>query len=204
MEFLNSLLSFFRDFFESLFSSSSIEFKKKQQLKQIAANLKTIEPQLYRQDGFLLPAFPTALYQMFQFIVPISELLSSTIACTDKRVAEKNRDFLIEVALTNEQKELRKSFIYSERTKALIANTVSTEHLIEEQGKHFGQFLKILESPTLKNQGVLIEKIFCLNDFCQFDFNGFFSNFDPAFKTHSGQTTTVDNPSFKPLEVAEV
>ncbi|HKL85159.1 MAG TPA: DUF5312 family protein, partial [Treponemataceae bacterium] len=47
-------------------------------------------------------------------------------------------------------------------------------------------------------------KIFCLNDFCQFDFNGFFSNFDPAFKTHSGQTTTVDNPSFKPLEVAEV
>lgn len=204
MEFLNSLLSFFRDFLESLFSSSSIEFKKKQQLKQIAANLKTIEPQLYRQDGFLLPAFPTALYQMFQFIVPISELLSSTIACADKRIAERNRDFLIEVALTNEQKELRKSFVYTERTKALIANTVSTELLIEEQGKHFGQFLKILESPTLKNQGVLIEKIFCLNDFCQFDFNGFFSNFDPAFKTHSGQTTTVDNPSFKPLEVAEV
>lgn len=204
MEFLNSLLSFFRDFLESLFSSSSIEFKKKQQLKQIAANLKTIEPQLYRQDGFLLPAFPTALYQMFQFIVPISELLSSTIACADKRIAERNRDFLIEVALTNEQKELRKSFVYTERTKTLIANTVSTELLIEEQGKHFGQFLKILESPTLKNQGVLIEKIFCLNDFCQFDFNGFFSNFDPAFKTHSGQTTTVDNPSFKPLEVAEV
>ena len=204
MGFLNSLLVIFRDFLEALFSSSSIEYKRKQQLKQIHTSLKTIEPQLYRPDGFLLPSFPTALYQMFQFLAPISELMNASIASTDKRIAEKNRDFLIEIALTEDQKNVRKSFLFSERKKALEINTSTTELLIEEQGKKFAGFLKILESPAIKSQGVFIEKIFCLNDFCKFDFNGFFTNFDPAFKAHIGLDTTVGNPSFKPVEVAEI
>lgn len=152
----------------------------------------------------MLPSFAAALYQIYQFLTPIREILSESIASADKRASERYRNFLIDSALTEEQQNLRSSFLYKERVKALVASNNSPDKIIEEQGKQFAKFLKILENPPIQQVSQLIEKIFCLNDFCQFDYNSFFANFDPAFKTHKGQESTVENPSFKPVEVAEI
>ncbi|MCD1654381.1 DUF5312 family protein [Treponema zuelzerae] len=205
MSLLNALFAFLKELVETLFaSSSSPEQKKRHDLKQLQLKIKEIDPPLYRPDGFLLASFPAALYQMYQFIAPIREILSATLASTDKRISEKYRDFLIESSLATEQLALRRTFLYQERIKALIASHLSPERVIEEQAKQFSQFIKALDTPQVQQSSRLIEKLFCLHDFCQFDFNSFFANFDPAFKTHAGQDTTVENPSFKPVEVAEI
>ena len=121
MGFINTLLVFFKDFFESLFSSSSPEYKKKQQLKQLTSILKTAEAPLWRQDGFLLPAFPATLYQIAQFLQPIKAILDATIASSDRRAAERYRDYLLELALTDEQRVDRKSFTLAGRAEGLVA-----------------------------------------------------------------------------------
>lgn len=204
MGFLDTVLSFFRDFLESLFSSSSPEYKKKQQLKLLSAELKAIEPPIYRQDGFILPAFPATLYQASQFLQPVKETLNATVANPDKRIAERCRDYLIELAMTDEQRAQRKSFTFSERNKALIAQPQPPDRVIEEQGKRFAQFLKLMDSTSIRQVGIILQKIDFLVAFCQFDFNSFFAFFDPAFKAHEGQDTTVVSPSFNAIEVTEV
>jgi hypothetical protein len=204
MAFLDTLLGFLQDLLESLFKSSSPEVKKKYQLKQMVSTLKTVEPPIYRQDGVLLSAFPASLYQIYQFLQPIQEIMKATIHNADKRVADHYRDYLIELALSPEQRAIRKSFLFTERSSTLIAQKMPPEKVIEEQGKQFSSFLKILDSQTMKQVGLLLDKIDALADFCDFDFNSLFSYFDPAFKIHTGKDITVETPSFHTVEVAEI
>ena len=204
MSFLNTILVFLQDFIESLFSSSSPEYKKKHQLKEFSIQLKSANPPLFRQDGFLLPSFPTTLFQVSHFLQPIRETLYNTVASQDKRTADKYRDYLLELALTNEQRAVRKTFTFAERSSAIVAEKTPVEKIIEEQGKQFSQFMKVLDSSSIRRAGLLLEKLDALSDFCQFDFNSFFSYFDPAFKAHCGQDSTVESPSFHAVEVVEV
>jgi hypothetical protein len=204
MGFLESLADLVQDFFQSLFSSSSPEYKKKKQLKQLTNTIKSVDPPIWRPDGTLLPSFPLTLYQACQFLQPVRETLASTIASPDKRTAERYRDYLIELVLTDEQRELRKSFTLTERSIALLASTGTPEYAIEEQGKQFSQYLKLLDSSSMRQAGVLLQKLDDFTGFCLFDFNSFLAFFDPAFSAHAGKDTTVEVPSFKTVEVAEV
>ena len=204
MSFLSALMALVQDFLESLFASSSPEVKKKHQLKQLENSLRELDPPLYRQDGFLLPSFPASLYQLYQMLLPVRDALAATIASTDKRVSEKYRDYLLELVLTPEQQTLRKSFTLAERSAALANRKIPMERLIEDQGKQFGTFLKILDSKSMQQAEVLLAKVDALADFCNFDFNNLFAYFDPAFQRYTGQDTTVEAPSFHPVEVVEV
>jgi hypothetical protein len=204
MGFMNSILDFFKEMLESFFASSSPEYKKKQQLKALNATIRAIEPPIYRPDGYLLPAFPATLNQIAHFLLPVKETLIATIANSDKRVAERTRDYLIELALTPEQRETRQSFTLSERAKNLVAQKIPPERCIEDQGKRFAQFIKALDSSPIQQTCLILEKLEALADLCEFNINEFLAFFDPAFKAHSGQDTSVENPSFHPVEVAEV
>ncbi len=201
---MNTLLVFLQEFIESVFSSSSPEYKKKNQLKQLEATLKAVEPPIYRPDGFLLPAFPATLYQIHQFMLPVKETLDATIRNKDRRIAEKYRDYLLELLFTDEQRAKRKSFTYADRAAALAAEHIPAQRGIEEQGKQFVQFLKVLDTPDLHQAGALLQKLELLSDFTLFDFNNFFSYFDPAFKPHIGLDSTVTSPSFHQVEVVEL
>lgn len=204
MSFFNTLLEFVQDFIESIFASSSPELNKKHQIKQLTLTLKAIEPPIYRSEGILLPAFPASLHQINQFLQPIKETFTATLENTDHRIAERYNDYLIELILTEQQRALRKSFTFSERNTALSTQNISPELIIEEQGKQFNQYLKILDSSIIQQIGILLEKLDALIAFCQFDFNNFCSYFDPAFAPHSGKNTTVESPSFHTVEVAEI
>ena len=204
MGFLNTLFVFIQDLIESLFSSSSPEHKKKHQIKQLALQLKEAETPLWRQDGYLLPALPAALYQVSQFLQPIRVILDATITNPDRRAAERYRDYLLELALTGEQRQERRSFMLTERAEALVAQNLPPDRVIEEQGKRFAHFLKVVDSPPIRQAGIILQKLDALSDFCLFDFNNLFAYFDPAFKAHVGRDSTVDSPSFHQVEVVEV
>lgn len=201
---MQRLLEGIRDFVESLFASSSPEYKKKRQLKALAASLRAIEPPIYRQDGFLLPAFPATLYQINQFLSPLRDTLFTTIASADKRVADKTRDALFELAMSEDQRAARASFTMQERLSGMVAQRATPERVIEDQGKLFSAFIKSLDGPNMQQANALLAKIDAVVDFCEFDFNNLFSYFDPAFRAHAGQDTTVESPSFRPIEVVEV
>jgi len=204
MGFFSTVLSFIQDFLESLFASSSPEYKKKTQLKRIAQSLKTVDPPLYRPEGILLPTFPAVIYQLYQFLAPIRDILSATIGNPDRRAADRYRDFLIELSFSEEQRALRRSLTLAERSAALVAYPHGPERLIEEQGKQFAAFLKGLDAPGPRQVAGILARLDCLQDFCQFGFNSLFSYFDPAFKTYSDQDITVSSPSFHQLEVVEI
>ncbi|ULQ58699.1 DUF5312 family protein [Brucepastera parasyntrophica] len=202
MALLNDVLEFFQGIFGSVFSSSA-EHKNKQQLKQMQASLKAINPPIYRPEGILLPAFPIAVYQIYQLLMPISEILGKTIANPDRRMADRYRDFILELAMTKEQREMRKSFHFSERSAAVVSETVKPETVIENQAKKLTQFLKTLDTTSMKQAERIIDKLDVLNDFCRFDFYGFFSCFDPGFKT-AAQAGYLDKTSFRTIEVSTV
>lgn len=182
MSFLTTIFSVVQGFFEFLFASSSPEYRKKQELKQILRRVKQIQPPLYRNGGYLLPAFATALYQLQQFLQPVKKTLSASIANQDKRVSEKCRDFILETALTPEEKKLRLSLSYTNRNAELKGNT-DVSKLLENQGKQFNQYLKLLESEPFKNSAEILEKLDALKDLCDFNFQGIFIVFDPAFQS---------------------
>ncbi|OQB04648.1 MAG: hypothetical protein BWY20_00476 [Spirochaetes bacterium ADurb.Bin215] len=203
MAFLSRILEMLQGFLESIFASSSPEYKKKRQLRAMNQELRQMEPPIYQNTGILLPAFATALFQIYQFLEPVRTLFSETIASTDSRTAQHYREYLIELAMTAEQQKMRESFSFTVRAEALVAGTQTPEHTIEEQARKFSQFMKSLDVPALVQAGVLLQKLDCLHDFCSFDFNNFLALFDPAFKTHSGLETSVESPSFKAVEVVE-
>jgi len=204
MSLLESLFNFFADLFGSIFSSSSPEYKKKQALRSIQSTLKAIDPPVWKQDGTLLAPLPMALYQIFQFIQPLRDTLLKTTASQDKRQTERYREYILELSMTEAQRETRKSFTLVERANALIAQPQGSDRAIEEQGREFSAFLRTLDSPQLKQASVLLQKIDALGDFCKFGFNVFLSWFDPAFKAYSDDSTTVEAPSFHCVEVTEM
>lgn len=173
-------------------------------MRTLAQELKAIEPPIYQQEGLLLPSFASSLFQVYQFLEPIRTLLFETIANPDRRAAERNRDYLIESSMTKEQQAIKDTFTFAARSEDLVAPLIPLERIIENQGHHFSQFIKILDTPAFIQTATLLEKLDRLNDFCTFDFNNFLSYFDPAFKTHAGLETSVESPKFSSVEVTEI
>lgn len=204
MTFLSRFLAALQGFFESIFASSSPEYQKKRQLRSLSQELKAMSPPVYHQDGTLLPDFANSLYQIYQFLEPIRTLFNETLSNPDRRAAEKFRDYLIELSMTKEQQDIKQSFSLSARTEDLVATKNTPERIIENQGQHFSQFIKSLDTPSFNQTGILLERLDLLNDFCSFDFNNFLAYFDPAFKPHTGLETSVESPSFSAVEVAEL
>ncbi len=204
MTFLEDLLRIVQDFLESLFASSSPEYKKKMELRHVQTALRSINPPFWRQDGMLLPAFPATIHQMNNFLAYIREILGATVAATDKRASERFREQLFEAELPPDLGVQRDHLTYAARAQELAESSAPPPSVIEEQGKRLGQYLKQIEGATGKAAEAKVLAALALADLCDFNYNEFFSYFDPAFSTHVGQTTTVENPSFKPVEVAEL
>ena len=181
MSFVDTLISAVQNLFEFLFGSFP-ELKKKQELHKISVRLKSMLPPMYRNDGFLLPAFASALYQFFQFLQPLRKNLYATIANPDKRIADRCREFVLETALTPEEKKLRLSLLYPDRLNELLKNTKNTAAVLAEQEKKFIQYIRLTENENFKKSASVLEELFLLRDLCDFNFQGILFSFDPVFQ----------------------
>lgn len=154
--------------------------------------IKLLQPPLYKTGGFLLPAFATALYQLQQFLQPIQKTLSASISNQDKRISEKSRDFILETALSPEEKKLRLSLSYTNRYAELKGCSDVTK-LLETQGRRFTQYLKLVDTESFKKTAEILGKLDALKDLCDFNFQGIFIAFDPTyqeeFEFNSGNET---------------
>lgn len=204
MNFLEDLFRIVQDFFESVFASSSPEYRKKAELRRLQNELKAIVPPVWKGEGILLPAFPAALHQLNAFLAYAREIIDVTVSSSDKRVADHFRELLFEAELPPDTGVMRDHLTYAARSQELAEARESPTRVIEEQGKRLAQYLRQLDGQAGKQAEAKVADTLAFADLCAFNFNEFFAFFDPAFSTHIGQATTVENPSFKTVEVAEL
>ena len=179
-ELLNSLLDAIQNVVGALFFSSSPDYKRKKELRRLNAELRKLSPPLYRSDKTLLPAFATLLYQLYYYLQPVKSILEKTVASVDIRAAEKYQNLFFESALTDEQKAVKKSFAFAERSSALTSckSYEEAERIVDEQTQTFKNFLKIFEEESFKIREKNYLNLYFLMDLCNFDYASLLSYFN--------------------------
>lgn len=191
---LNVIKSFFaalQDILDSIFFSSSPEYKKKKELREIAAEIKKISPPIYRTNKTLLPPFATAVYQLYYFLQPVKHILTSTVSSLDINTSAKYQSLFFESFLSADQKKQLHTFTIDERSKAFESyrKYEESEKKIQEQTQHFKSYIKLFKSNEFQEQEHILIGLFFLADLCNFDYAALLSHFNSAI--HLENTTAV-------------
>lgn len=197
MSFFQDLLDSIKDIFLSIFFPSSPEYQVKKHLRVAELEVKKVHPPIYRSDGVILPGFPTILLQLYQQVLPLKKLLSSTLASKDLRLSCKYQDMMLESAFTAEQLEKKKAFSYERRVKVLESlDREQFEEEIQNQKKEFAMFMHSLEVEAVFSVDRKIERLLKFFDFLSFNFNKTFAKFDASFEPSIGKDVLTPNCNF--------
>ena len=205
-DFINAIITAIKDFFEGLFFPSSPEYQKKRQLKTYAAELRKLNPPLYRTGKILLPAFGALLYQLYHFLQPVKAILDKTVNSPDIRAAEKYQDIFFEAILSEEQVKQRRSFTFQERSILLSTckSYQETEHKLQEQIHGFKNFMRIFTEPAFRTREQELIKLFFLSDLCDFDYAAFLNRFNNNLQLTAGTAAPISQDNFEEVFAKDV
>lgn len=205
-DFINAIITAIKDFFEGLFFPSSPEYQKKWQLKTYAAELRKLNPPLYRTGEILLPAFGALLYQLYHFLQPVKAILDKTVNSPDIRAAEKYQDIFFEAILSEEQVKQRRSFTFQERSILLSTckSYQETEHKLQEQIHGFKNFMRIFTEPAFRTREQELIKLFFLSDLCDFDYAAFLNRFNNNLQLTAGTAAPISQDNFEEVFAKDV
>ena len=197
MSFFKELLNTVRDFFISIFYPSSPEYQLKKMLKVSELEVRKVNPPIYRGDGFVLPGFATIVLQLYQQVLPLKRMLSSTIASKDIRLYSKYSDLVLEHYFTSKQLEEKKRFTYENRARVLETLTVEQFDVeMQEQKRDFASFIHSLEIDAIFLADRKIERLLRFFDLLSFNFNKMFAKFDASFEASIGKDVLTPNYNF--------
>ena len=204
--FINTLITSIKDFFEGLFFSSSPEYQKRRQLKGYAAELKKLNPPLYHTGKILLPAFGSLLYQLYHFLQPVKAILDKTVNSPDIRAAEKYQNLFFEAILSEEQVKKRKNFTFQAR-KLLLSRCKTyqeTEHKLQEQIHDFKSFMHLFAASAFKTREQEMIKLFYLSDLCDFDYASFLKRFNNNLQLSAATPASISQDNFEEVYAGDV
>ena len=204
--FINTLITSIKDFFEGLFFSSSPEYQKRRQLKGYAAELKKLNPPLYHTGKILLPAFGSLLYQLYHFLQPVKAILDKTVNSPDIRAAEKYQNLFFEAILSEEQVKQRKNFAFQAR-KLLLSRCKTyqeTEHKLQEQIHDFKSFMHLFAASAFKTREQEMIKLFYLSDLCDFDYASFLKRFNNNLQLSAATPASISQDNFEEVYAGDV
>ncbi len=205
MNFIKDLIDSIRDFFISVFYPSSPEYQVKRNLKLAEIEIKKIHPPIYRSDGFVLPGFAIIMLQLYQQILPLKKMLSSSIASKDIRLSSKYTDEMIEHAFTAEHMEMKQKFPYEVRSKALDSLTADAfDEALQSQKRDFNVFMHSLEVDSVFAVDKKIELLLKFFDLLSFNFNKMFAKFDASFEASIGKDVLTPNYNFVQVQGKDV
>jgi len=168
-----------KNFFSTLLMGNTEEAKKKRDLKKILKEIKQHKPLFYKQStGQILSQFARTLLTFLQYLHPLKELIYKTILNENDRLAEKFKEYLIEVRLEEKMQLKKQSFTY-DKIKTRLLNTVSLRTESEILNKEFTEFLKLFSGPdfsTFDSEFTALEHFISL---CRHDFIRLLMYFDP-------------------------
>lgn len=174
-----NFLKFFTSIFGSLFKTSSVDGKKKGELKQIENELKLHSPAIYK-NGSLLANVAEALVLLYVNTKYIEEILSSTIKSTDNHRSTNFTNRLIMTGFTSENFELQERLSFDSRKAAVLAATNEVK-VFDDQAKDLEQFLKIFDQDEFNQINQIIAKLYQLCDICRFNYISLIRIFVPTF-----------------------
>ncbi|MCR5723690.1 MAG: DUF5312 family protein [Treponema sp.] len=187
------LVQFFVEIFESIFKSSSPEVKKKQALRKLENELKSHQPEIYKND-MLLPNFGELIRILYENSRIIGDILQDTICGED---LQRNARFEMQLLMTGfngEAKAQLKSISYEKRKQEVMDSSQPMNRVFEEQHHTLEALGKALNSPDFIKIDEVIAKLQQVSDICRFSFITILHHFDPDYNDITAASYT---PNYK-------
>ncbi len=194
-----------KEFFLSLFSSSGDDFKNQKATKALISELKKAKYPLYRTDNTVLAGLPIIIYELFIALLPLRQLLLSTIASNDVRISASFIDLMVEDKFTEDERNVRESLRFENRVKA-IPDFLSPDFdkILKKQNSAFNDFSVALNSPKFDKIDDIVNKCYAFFDFTNFKFNAFFSHFDSGFQKLAATDSVREHYNFESVQGSRV
>ncbi len=185
---MGGFLSTITDIFSSLFSGNSDEAKKKKALKETVAELKQQKPPLYRPGskagGEVLPSFGTSLYNFYNILYPIREILEKTVNSPDSKIAAHYRDYLIENSLPGDVTGLRLS-ISLETMKERVQKSSAPSREMKYINDHLRDGMKQITKQDEELANLQMNHFNRLSELCRLDYETTLKAMDPRINLTS-------------------
>ncbi len=173
------LLSSFFNFFASLFSGLSPESKQKQDMRKIEAELKNMQPLLYK-NGAAQPAFAEAFRLLQVHTKPIENILSATFKNQDLNIRNYYSGILVETGLSDRAKALREKLLYENRKNDFFA-VANEQRIIDSQRHDMEAILREIMAPGFSQIEKTLQGLDLLYDLCSFAFTPLIRQFEPDY-----------------------
>ena len=193
------LLSSIFNFFGSLFSGLSPESKQKQDVRKIEAELKLLQPPVYR-NGVVLPAFAEAFRLLQHHTKPIEEILSATIKNQDLNIRSYYAGVLIETGLSDRAKAAKEKLQYENRKNDFFA-VANEQRVIDSQRHDLELIQREVMSPHYAQIERTLQSLDLLYDLCTFAYTPLIQQFDPNYLPDA--ITTEHHYNEVPVEALE-
>lgn len=177
-------------FFESIFSSSSPDSKRKHELRLIETRLKNSKPLLYNK-GAVQVNFAEALHILYKSTKPVYEILSHTIHSDDLKMNWKYEEQLILTGFSSESQEILESLSFENRKEEAKSSKYTEAQIFELQKTRLKKIIKEFNTPSFTMIQAVIDKLHQLSDLCKFNSLSAIRIFDQSF--------IPDNPEYKPV-----
>lgn len=195
-------MGFFTSLFnllESLFSGLSPESKLKQDLRKIEADLKMLQPPIYK-NGVLLGAFPESFRLLQIYTKPIEAILSASLCSTDINTRNHYASILIETGLSDKAKEAREQLDFEVR-KSDFFSSPNNQRIIDSQRHNLDSVLRDISGPKYAQIEKTMQTLDQLHDLCTFAFTPLITQFAPNYMPGSLETERQYNEV--PIEAVE-
>ncbi len=177
MAFFQSLT----EFFQSIFMSSHPEVKKRQMIRKLENELKTIAPTLYK-NSLVQPNFAEAIRILFVNTKNIEDILSQTICSEDIARSRHFEEQLLLTGFSSQQQEVLQSLKYENR-KSNAKKASSLNRYFESEHRKLENVVKEMNSMEFVKIDRVLDKIRQLNDICKFSYISTLKIFDNTFST---------------------
>ena len=190
-------MSFFArivEVFQSVFQASSPDVKKRQLVRKLETEVKTLAPSLYK-NSLVQPNFAEVLRILFVSTKPIGDLLANTICSEDLTHNRRYEEQLLLTGFDSESQERIARMDYETR-KAEAHEAKSLNRYFEAEHKELDKVIRQLNTDPFIRIDRVLNKIKQLNDICRYNYVTVLRLFDGNF-----QGTPGYNPQFLPIPI---
>lgn len=189
-----------QDLLVSVFTGDPREAARHRELRKTYEQVRGVRPPCIKPNKKLvLPGFATILLSFEQGLLPICELLQKTLNNEDPHIAERFRDYLLELRLPKSEMERRYSYTYDEMLKRVNAAS-SPDAELRAIAAEFDELMKALDDPNVLAVEAELHQLDRLAEICRHDAERFLALFDPRVNVANSEY----KPSFKTVEGDQV
>lgn len=174
-----SLFSKIAEFFQSLFSASSVDPAQRQIIRKVENELRILAPDIYK-SGSVQVYFAEVLRVLFECTKPISDILSDTYCSSDLNRSRHYEEQLLLTGFDEECMEVLNELSYENRKKA-AKEASSINRYFESDHRRIERIARQLNSPEFIKIDNVFARLNQLKDLCAFGYVSALKLFDQNY-----------------------